>query len=447
MKSVQSLIASLMVLLPAATLLADDIANWKTYPLASHRKLTVNLRVRPEATLADEEWIAIEFVNQGESPIVVKDASFTMKRTDRDFGGQPSLASGYRPSLFPDAFKTSPPGPTAIPLGTYRVVEMPSSYSSALLGLAPKRGQRIKATIKIELLLGDGTKVTTQPQLTPFEFKWSRPDEDGFERMRGRLKHLVANPVFRAFHPYIVGRLLRIDDVSSELTLPEVLAGLEKCGGLFTGRDNLTRFLDRRFPNDPVLVASLTERLRRPDKMVLYDLSLMPNTWDDKFLEPLLAKFEGNKANWRLAFMVLELHGPVQKSNAAVARRLTREIVASGALSNSDDGSGTSVYKLCNALGFLGRTHDRAALKHVKPFLDDKRHAVFESLSRFSTQLPALRVCDYALEAALMLLDGDASPMYARFKNDGTAWVAVQKKTTKRRDELIAKVKKRIGKN
>ena len=42
-----------------------------------------------------------------------------------------------------------------------------------------------------------------------------------------------------------------------------------------------------------------------------------------------------------------------------------------------------------------------------------------------------------------MLLDGDASAMYPQFKNDGTRWEA----TTKRRDELIAQVKKRIGDN
>jgi hypothetical protein len=103
MKSVQSLVASFMALLPAATLLADDIANWKTYPLASHQNLTVNLHVGPEATLADEEWIAIEFVNQGGSLIELKEASYLMKRTDRDFGGQPSLAGGNKQSLFPDA--------------------------------------------------------------------------------------------------------------------------------------------------------------------------------------------------------------------------------------------------------------------------------------------------------------------------------------------------------
>ena len=95
----------------------------------------------------------------------------------------------------------------------------------------------------------------------------------------------------------------------------------------------------------------------------------------------------------------------------------------------------------------LGRTHDRAALKHVKPFLDDKRPADFSSLNRFSSQLPALRVCDKALEAALMLLDGDASAMYLQFENDGTQFKMVVEKTTKKRDELIAKVKKRIGEN
>ena len=88
----------------------------------------------------------------------------------------------------------------------------------------------------------------------------------------------------------------------------------------------------------------------------------------------------------------------------------------------------------------------------MKPFLDDKRHAVFTSASRASlasssSKLPASRVCDYALEAALMLLDGDASAMYPQFKNDGTQFEMVLEKTAKKRDELIAKVKKRIGEN
>jgi len=85
MKSVRSLIASFVVLLPAASCPADDIADWKTYPLASHGKLTVNLRVRPEATLADEQWIAIEFLNLSESPIGVKEARYTVDSSYVDF--------------------------------------------------------------------------------------------------------------------------------------------------------------------------------------------------------------------------------------------------------------------------------------------------------------------------------------------------------------------------
>jgi len=449
MKSVRSLIASLMVLLPAATLLADDIASWKTYPLASHGKLTVNLRVRPEATLADEQWIAIEFVNRGGSPIVVEEARYTIDSSYVDFlrgdaPGRECLVGGNTGSLFPEAWEKSPPGPNLIPLGTYRVVEQPSSFASGQLGLAPKRGKRVKATIRLELVLDDGTKVTTKPQPTPFEFTWLRPDADGFERMRGRLKHLVANPQFRAYHSKIVGRLLRIDDVSRDLTLPEVLAGLEKYGGMITGRETLARFADRRFPNDPALVASLEERLRSRDRTVLHDLTHMPNTWDDKLLDPLLANSEADGANWRLVLKVLELHGSPQKSNAAIARRLSRAIVDSGALS---DTSVNAVVKTTNALQTLGQTYDRAALKHVKPFLDDKRPAPVESLARFATHVPAFRVCDEALEAALLLLDGDASPMYPQFENDGTQFEMVVEKTAKKRDELIAKIKMRIGEN
>ncbi|MCL4201373.1 MAG: hypothetical protein KJ000_02680 [Pirellulaceae bacterium] len=450
MKSAQSLVASLMVCLPAATLLADDLATWKTYPVASHGNLTVNLRIRPEATLADEEWIAIEFVNQGASPIKVKEASYSMERTDRDFRGgppgrQPSLASGNSQSLFPDAWERSPVRPMVIPPGTYRVIEQPSSSSSALLGLAPQRGQRIQATIQLELVLDDGTKVTTKPQATRFEFEWLRPDTDGFHRMRVRLERLVANPKFCDFHADIVGQLLRIDSVSSELTLPQLLAGLEKYGGMITGRERLAMFIDHRFPNDPALVTSLEQRLRRSDRAVLHDMTHMPNTWDDRLLEPLLAMFEADDANWRLVLNVLDLHGSPQKSDAAIARRLSRAIVASGAL---NDDSVNAVVKISHALQTLGRTHDRAAAKHVKRLLDDKRPVGVESVSPiFLTRLPAFRVCDEALEAVLMLLDSDASAMYPEFENDGKTFEAIYEKIAEERDELIAKVKKRISEN
>ena len=181
MKAVPSLIASLIVIWPAATLLADDLANWKAYPLASHGSLIVNLRVRPAATLADEEWLAIEFVNREAMPIKVKEARYSIEASYHDLQGgkyrdRGSFASGNTESLFPDAWRTPPVGPTRIPPGTYRVVEQPSSYSSALLGLAPDRGLRIKAAIQLELMLGDGTKVTTGPRPQPFEFEWLRPD-------------------------------------------------------------------------------------------------------------------------------------------------------------------------------------------------------------------------------------------------------------------------------
>jgi hypothetical protein len=106
-----------------------------------------------------------------------------------------------------------------------------------------------------------------------------------------------------------------------------------------------------------------------------------------------------------------------------------------------------AVVKIANALQMLGRIHDRAALKHVKPFLEDKRPAPVESLARFATHVPAFRVCDEALEAALLLLDGDASPMYPQCENDGTQFEMVVERTAKKRDELIAKVTMRIGEN
>lgn len=441
MKSVQSLIASLIVLLPAATLPADDIANWKTYPLIRHQDLTVNLRVQPKATLADEQWIAIEFINQGSSPIKVKDANYQMKRTDRDFGGQPSLSGGYNRVLFPKALAKSPAGRMVIPTGTYRVIEQPSTYSSALLGLAPKRGQRIKAQIHFVLWLDDGTKIDTRGEPMPFDFKWLRPDMDGLARIRARLKHMVANPNFVAHNNTLLGALLRIDEVSNELTLPESLTGLDKFGSMISGRDGLARFVDRRFPNDPALIAYLDERLRQRDTAVLYEMTYMPNTWDDRLLDPLLSKFEGSARNWRLVMMVLELHDSPHKSNAEVARRLTRAIVASGGLSDSSVNSSVKKY---GALRMLGRTHDSAALKHLKPLLDDKNSVPIDSVAVFTTEFPLFRVCDVALEAALMLLDGDAGAIHPNLGSGRKRLESIVEKVSKHRDELIVKVKKRI---
>ena len=212
---------------------------------------------------------------------------------------------------------------------------------------------------------------------------------------------------------------------------------------MIPGREPLAIFLDRHFPNDPALVASLEERLRRKDRTVLHDMAHMPNTWDDRFLEPLLAMFEADDANWRLVLNVLDLHGSPQASDPAIARRLSRAIVDSGELS---DTSANAVVKICHALEMLGRTHDGAAVKHLKPLLDDKRSAPVESASPvFLTVLPAIRVCDEALEAALLLLDGDATAMYPQIENDGTQFQALVEKTSKQRDALIVQVKQRIG--
>ncbi|MCA9271127.1 MAG: hypothetical protein KDA41_21745, partial [Planctomycetales bacterium] len=450
MKSLRLLIVSLIVLSPVAALFADntdDIADWRTYPLAAHERLTVNLRVKPTATLADEQWIAIEMVNAGDAPIHVTDARYLMARTDGHFGKgppgrQPSLASGNSESLFPAAWAKSPVGRMTIPPGTYRVIEQPSTWSSALLGLGPPEGQRITAVIQLELVLADGTRVATKPKFTPFEFTWRRPDTDGFERMRSRLKRLVASPKFRDSHADLVGRLLQIDEVSSALTLPEALAGLDKYGRMITGRDRLARFVDRRFPNDPALLASLEQRLRRMDPTVLHDLQCMPNTWGDSLLDPLLAMFAGDAANWRLTLDVLDLHGSPHKANADLARRMSHAVVASGELSDASENAAVTITA---ALKALGRTHDRAAVKHVKPLLDDKRPAPVESISPSRLKkLPPFRICDVALDTALVLLDGDAGAMYRPLDVEGLDFAAIVNQAAAQRDLLIAKVKSRI---
>ena len=132
-------------LLLAASLPAEEQQRaWRTVPVGKVGGIEVRLRLLSPATLADEEWIALEFENRGQKPVRVVNARYRMESRRHGLAtGKPltsgGLASGNAYDLFSEAWETTPV--TIVLLrGTHRVVEHPSRYSSTLLGLPPKAG-------------------------------------------------------------------------------------------------------------------------------------------------------------------------------------------------------------------------------------------------------------------------------------------------------------------
>src|SRR4051794_40694272 len=98
----------LLTALAAGSAPADKApANvWRETVVLKDKDLTVRLKVLARPSLADTEWMALEFENRGKKPLTVEQAYYWMTAEYRPLGagqssGSGSLASGNTHDLFP----------------------------------------------------------------------------------------------------------------------------------------------------------------------------------------------------------------------------------------------------------------------------------------------------------------------------------------------------------
>ncbi len=402
-------------------LLQDRSDTRHTVPIVQNEDLLVRLEVRPQASLADEEWMSFAFENTADRPLVVKNAYYRIESErqnlkTRQTGGSGSLASGNTYDLFPDAWKTTPVAPIILKSkSTYRMAQQPSDYSAALLGMPPEGGWRIHARLHLNLDLEDGRHFKTPNEGIPFDFEWLYPTETGFQTMRHRLKKLLESPEPKAYHSYILGAFLGITELTQGITRDELLDGLRHRSGSFDGRETVAKYLDKAYPEDSVVLAYYLEELKRGNAVVLGDL-LVSSRWAPELLEPLILLYESDARRQGLALYVLHHRRDAWVTNPAVVKRLSAAVFGAfpvlkervRELPNAD------LERWATAVSALSMTGDLSVIESLLPGLDDRR--AFRSSRRMALasamRLPPLRVCDCVLDAVLTLLDGSPDQAY-----------------------------------
>ena len=441
---------SLLVLCELNALAADTLNDWKSVEIGKAGELTVRLRVKPSASLADEEWLAIEFENHGKSDIKIDMAQYRIEseRSNLETGifvSSGSLAHGNAHDLFPDAWDTVPIAERVVPPGVYRMIDHPSLYSSALLGLPPGDGCLVKAQVFVDLRINHER---VKLEAKKFEFQWLYPDAKGFDAMRLRLLHLLANPRNAVQHAYILYTLLAVPELAQAASAQQLLAAIEPRVEAFSGRQYVLEHLNNQYAGESAVVEYFFSRIVDTDTLITEDLRSVPKVWDSRFLPALLNRFDVRHDSVSDVFVILRQQGTPQRAETQIASRLSNALLRFGWI---EPGETYVPSVLAYQISLMGHTCDRNMIPRLMPYLDDKTQTIDVTQPGLSLdiRLPPLRVCDNALEAILEILDGSPGKGYkdAGFKFSSVRGARPQDvaEITEMRDKMITTVKQRLA--
>jgi hypothetical protein len=446
------LVAALVCRAPADKATANV---WRETVVLKEKDLIVRLKVLARASLADTEWLALEFENKGPKPLTVTNAYYWMTAEYRHLGtdqvsGSGSLASGNDYDLFPDAWTTTPVSPIVLPPGkTYRAVQQPSDYGSALLGLPPAAGLSVRGRVFVSVTLrGKRQLQPADAAGVRFAFDWVYPDDAGFKALRARLSRLLRSPENRPYHTYILGAYLRIPQVARGTTADELVSAMARRREPFEGREEVAAYVAKHFSKHPAVAAYYRQRLQDGDAVVFSDLR-HAELWNPAHVKPVVGLYESDPRKYHDALGLLNKYRKDWIKDHDFVRRLSAVVRRAYPVLGQDvrrlekEGLG----RWSDAILKLSMTGDRSALVLLRSALDDKRafaSSKFMSLP-WGYRVPPLRVCDVALDATLTLLDGSPDEAYRRAGPMPVGRDNLDAAYAELRDRMIAALKKRLG--
>jgi hypothetical protein len=428
---------------------------WRETVVLKDGDLTVRLKVLARPSLADTEWMALEFENKGKKPLTVEQAYYWMRAEHRHLGagqvsGSGSLASGNTYDLFPHAWATRPVSRIVLHPGkTYRAVQQPSDYSSALLSLPPRGGLSVRGRVFLAVTLSGKRQIQpAEAAGVPFTFDWLYPNDAGFKVLQARLARLLRTPENRPHHSYILGTYLRIPQVARAATAGELVTALSRRREPFEGRAEVVAHVAKHFSKDPAVAAYYRQRLKDGDAVVFPDLRYAA-LWDRSHVKPLVGLYERDPRKYHDALGILNQYRADWIQDHHIIRRLSAVVRRTSTALGEDvrrlDKEG--VGRWAEAIGRLSMTGDRSALVLLLPALDDKR--AFASTRLMSLpwghRVPPLRVCDVALDATLTLLDGSPDETYRRVGPMPFGGGNLDAAYAELRDRMITALKRRLG--
>jgi len=440
---------------PASAVAAE--APWETHTVFTDERYEVRLLVRPQASFADELWLALEFVNKTDRPVELKHVSVSTNRRDFDLANGRPLSSGSLFSGQSDLFSEHPPRPQGelyrklAPRQTLRCERMPSDYSAALLGLPHPNGLRVEASMRIRV-----DPFFNVDRVIPFTFEWHHPDDAGFKRAEARLRGLLAerDPTFSA--QYLTGALLEVRRIRQEISVDELLAAI---AGRYhepqeMKRTYLLKAIDRHYPKDSRVAAFYRRQLAAGQVAAAHDLDKMPAVWRGDFVEPIVRMIERDAGRNRFMLRVLDRNPVDWATRPEVSGRLFDALRATDAGIPDDPrkADDNTVGRWRSMVEELRQTRDARVVSLLALGLDDTRKLIKDEQLRssgFGGRPPPQRVCDVALEQLLTVLDGTPDDAYAETplgnRNGVVPKAATPAEAITVRDQLIAKLKTRLA--
>jgi hypothetical protein len=388
--------------------------DWQSIELARSDMVTVRLLVKKQASAADECWMKFEYENTTGGDVIVINPGYQMDYEAFDLAtGKPlrsgSLASGSALDLSLEASRGTPFPTVRLRPGKYEVGEQPSSYSTALLGVPPKTGMKIKAVVSFRMGLPDEGRSRSPRQGTKFEFNWLYPDDASIEAMRQRLKGMLARPQKYYHQTYLLEALLKFPRVGDALDVGEVLQGLQIRKGAVDGRQSILGYINARRASEPQVREFFLRALLRSDSSLLEDLAgFAPNVWDDRFVGPLVQICEKAKYSRNLGYALacLDRHSDGWRDDGITPALLSRAVMrlSPTVVKQPEDLNEQNGLYWEGLARSLAMTRDRQAIPSIRLFLDS--HVVvrrFDWNPASPSPVPA-RACDIAYNAIQKIL-------------------------------------------
>jgi hypothetical protein len=385
---------------------ASRSRRWKSVVLWSNGTLSATLNYLPEASLADEDYMFVEFNNRTGRSLDVQQAWLGLPGTRVNLA---TKASVFMSDMTGGGIYNGklPPGKTKA--GQHGVFEC----GLANLGLPPQEGFQVDLVAKADVRLSDGRAFSTSAEGVKFGFLWRYPSRKEMASMSRRFKELLAHPQYNFGHGYRLHSLTAVQEVADSATLEELLAARQSRQNSVDGRDSVVRVLARRFAGAPEVVQLYKTELEQGNSAAVDDM-LPGQLWNSAWVGSVVSIFEktGNSS----LLLILGYHRSDWATNEVAVERLAAGLLRHRPVLNTNVTylAAGDLYSWCGAAYEAGEIGAHSLVPVLRPGLDDRRLAIHPHEDRLANTPQRRRVCDVALQGILKIVDGSPEAAMVR---------------------------------
>lgn len=429
--------------------------TWKTIDEQFINGVTTKLKIRQSPSLKTRDWISLEFENNTAQSLLIENAFYTIDCKIYDQQGGKILKEGKiacrSASELLDKSLDSPFPMIELSPGNNISSFYPSILGSLLLSAPEQSTTFVEAQLQLHLQLkGSEAPFTINWNDLSFAFEWIRPEPLEFSSLYQQLLDLLENPAFSTLHHYELLALLAVPEISKGVNCNTLIDALKKRGSRSDGRIAILYHLNDFFNEDKQVTNYYFDLLKNKNPLALEELTLAPEIWEDRFLEPLIEQYQNSNISQMNRIMnLLYLHQDSWIKADGIPAILSDLILYKFENIIYQMPEELDKHQLLTAsllLDMLGKTGNKEVLPIICPFLDEKERILDTGLvlDPNSMELPRpMRVCDHALEAILRLKEKDLIKVYKKEKfkppyENGEAEIII----SRIRDTLIKNLRK-----